>query len=180
MGESLARRWKAVRELREQWGVPFDLLDRVMGRVAGTIARRAEKEIWQDSAANHASDAYYQQLAGRSSGVLHRQLVDAFQEQLARFQTEDQSGDAEKRARALSILAKTLETLAEIGMKLDTYGNQGAGLENGQPVGSLSGPQASETQELDRQLTALIGNLVRDGENTDPFGDGDTAKGTSG
>lgn len=180
MGESLTRRWNAVRELREQWAVPFNLLDRVMGRMAGTCARRAEKENWQGPAtADLVADANCQHLAGSSSMGLHRQLAETFQEQLDRFQTEDQSSDAEKRARALSILAKTLESIAAIGTKLDTHANQGAGLENGQSGGSLSGSQASDTQELDRQLTALIANLVRDGENTNSFGNGGAAEGAS-
>ena len=162
-----------MRELRERWGIPLDLLDQIMGRVAGTCARKAEEESWLVFSAAPGVDS--RPLTTTSSGALHGQIVEAFQEQLERFQRDDQSPDAEKRARALSILAKTLESIAAIGMKMETHAGQNSGRENGQSDAFHSGTQPGDAEELDRQLTALIGNLAQDGEDAEPAGSGGNA-----
>lgn len=95
---------------------------------------------------------------------LFRQLVSVFAEQLARFRKEDPVGNEETRAKALAVLAKTLESITAVGIKLNAVGaaqidpqHQGAGI-----VGS--GSKANDTAELDRHLTQLVGNLVQAGK----------------
>ena len=96
---------------------------------------------------------------------LFRQLAAVFADQLNRFQSEQQTGDAEKRARALSVLAKTLESIIAVGLKLNAVG--ASNLDPSTPAGAgdlVVGSQANGTAELDRQLLQLVGNLVQAGE----------------
>ena len=103
--------------------------------------------------------------AGETRPDLYAQIVDAFQGQLARFRDEEQSPDAEKRAKALAILAKTLETIAVIGTKLPGNPVASLGHQQGAFSDSNCGSEAGDTAELDRQLKELIDQLEESGEN---------------
>ena len=95
---------------------------------------------------------------------LFRQLITVFAAQLERFQNEEPVGDVEKRARALSVLAKTLESITAIGIKLNAVGAANFDPNaNGNP-GMEPQSKANDVAELDRHLAQLVSNLVQTGE----------------
>ncbi|MEP1206716.1 MAG: hypothetical protein ABJM29_07585 [Rhizobiaceae bacterium] len=109
---------------------------------------------------------------------LHDKLIAIFGHQLDRFESggggrggdDNDDGaadgvvDVEQAAKALAILAKTLESIAAVSIKL---GN-GLGKSNPQQSGNSNDPHSrsstTEREELDRQLTKLVGDLVQTGE----------------
>ena len=151
MSETIARKLLAARTLHEVWNAPFDLLDQVLGRVAGSVQRKSLEEGWASSG-----------LA--SAAPLHRQLIEIFDGELGRFDCDQQCSDVEKRARALSVLAKTLETIAAVGAKLAVNSADRNNKQNGRSDDAQDSSHAGTIEDLDRQLAQLVGNLVSDGE----------------
>jgi hypothetical protein len=154
MSDILARKWIAARTLHEVWSAPFGLLDEVLGRSDGSVKQRALGEGWVNAAP-----------VSRGVPALHGQLTAIYSEQLVRFQGDEQSPDAEKRARALSILAKTLESITAAGTKMTDF----SGGTKNQPDGNHGDfgcePRADGTAELDRQLAQLVANLAQEGKD---------------
>jgi len=93
-----------LRELFEQFGVPLDKLAKAgrMG-VAGLTAL-AEAEDWAHS--------------GSVQELLQRTILECRHHVLALRDADGDEGRQEKQARALSVLAKTLETLVQVERRL--------------------------------------------------------------
>ena len=154
MSEVLARKWLAARALHEMWRAPFELLDQILGRVAGSVEKQARDEGW-----SHNDPVNW------SVAELHSQLTTIFGNQLARFQSDEQSSDAEKRARALSILAKTLESIAAAAIKVEAFPGGAHNHHDGNSEATVSGSPTAGTAELDRQLTELVAHLAQAGQD---------------
>jgi hypothetical protein len=154
MSDILARKWLAARVLHEQWRAPFELLDQIMGRATGSVEKNARLESWSDGG-----------LDNRSVSELHAQLATVFGDQLERFQKDEQSPDAEKRARALSILAKTLESIAAASIKIRAFPGDTYNYQDGNSEAAVSGSPTAGTAELDRQLTELVTRLAQTGQD---------------
>lgn len=103
---------------------------------------------------------------------LHGKLVVIFGEQLDRFKNSSGSNDIEQAAKALAILAKTLESIASVSIKLGSNG----GVNRPQKPGGVNERQselpAAGSQELDRQIIQLVEGLVEAGENDGISGTG--------
>ena len=96
---------------------------------------------------------------------LHTKLVVIFGEQLDRFKSEGGVGDVEQAAKALSILAKTLESIAAVSIKLGGTMGQHHTQRSGGAHDALSQSRAGGIQELDRQIVQLVEGLVQAGED---------------
>lgn len=144
---SAARKWSVARELHEKWNVPHELLDRVLGRAAGACQRKAGEDGWAAS-------------GPASAAPLHRQLVVLFEGQLSGFDADEQSRDVEKRARALQMLAKTLESIAAVGAKLAELSGEVNNTQNGRANDPNSPAEPGRIQDLDDQLAKLVDNLA--------------------
>ena len=105
MSTSLPERYALLRELFEQFGVPIAKLARVSKLSVDRIRRTAELARWSPAGSARA----LLDRAGRECAVHLEQL-----------QSDDiDESKQEKRARALSVLAKTVETLVQVEERLD-------------------------------------------------------------
>ena len=87
---------------------------------------------------------------------LFRQLVSVFAEQLNRFQSDEPAGDEEKRARALAVLAKTLESITAMGIKLNVVGAADFDPNTTDSDGLVARSQASDTAQLVSNLVQAV------------------------
>ncbi len=99
---------------------------------------------------------------------LHTKLVVIFGQQLDRFHSEGGAGDVEQAARALAILAKTLESIAAVSVKLGGPAGKNHNYHSGGSNEVFSRSNSGGSQELDRQLTQLVKDLVDTGEVSAP------------
>ena len=153
--QSMERR-VALRVLHEKFAVPFDYLETLTGYARSTLDALKAEEGWK---------------TGISVDALAVQLAEAFEAQLARLETTDfDPALEEKRVRALSAMAKTLETITQMETKLNFKGAQN--LESGNQAkydqASLDGDRILQ---LDVQIEAAIAALARD---ADTQGNSDT------
>ncbi|MEM9732591.1 MAG: hypothetical protein AAF903_03775 [Pseudomonadota bacterium] len=94
----------ALRQLFEHWGVPVELLARVSSLTLGTINGLIAKEAW----VFHAGPA-----------PLQAELMNAYGKQLKAME-DDTETCPEKRARALGGLAKVLESITTVSVRLSS------------------------------------------------------------
>ena len=157
----------AAGRLYEFWHVPVDLLATVIGVEAAEIEEWVTEQGWQrrDSSAAEcsASDLY-----SRFIGVFADQLNQHFrhgggegggERAAGKNNTIKNRADMEKQARALAGLAKALDIIVGVGQKLGNPNGKGHLSPHDSPLGTPSG--SGGTEELDRQLTKLLENLVR-------------------
>ena len=145
MGAIAHRKWAALRALHEDWGAPLSLLEGLMERGGSSVTSRAFKEGWTE---------------GGSVAGLHSRLMRVLFAQIERLENPPESIDEEKRARALSGTAKTLESVAGIAAKLKT-----AGMGNNlQPTGRTNeiceDVDAGRREEIDQNLARLLEGLT--------------------
>ncbi|MEE9314641.1 MAG: hypothetical protein V3V02_08320 [Rhizobiaceae bacterium] len=151
MGESASRKRAALRVLHEQWNVPLEALLEI-GRYTETSLRGiAAREGWA---------------LGHSTASMQARLIEAFEKQMLRFSKDDgENTCGEQKARALSIMAKTLESIAVVGGRIATTRNltlAGEQKQSGNKAADESKPplDANRTADLDRQLAELVQNLT--------------------
>lgn len=152
MSVDASRRWMAARVLHEDWQVPLAQLNAVLGYRPGAAERRCKAENWK---------------SGGSIARLRARLIDVFDHQLAQFEPTGETLDLEKECRALSVLAKTLESL----VASDVQNRKGANEQHQDDQAAMRRKESADdsahrlaantTADLDRQLTTLIGNLAQ-------------------
>lgn len=147
MSVSASRKLLAVRQLHEHWNVPLDILGNATGLKVKRLEDRAARECWQTS---------------HSAGSLLTKLISVFHQQLEQFSLgASNEGCEEKRARALSILAKTLESVATVGVKTSTtQASHEAESKRTELDEQPNSDDANRTAELDRQLAELVQKLT--------------------
>ena len=154
----------AARRLFEYWHVPAELLAEVVGVKPDVIEQWAESENWRRRDGSSAAC---------SAGDLYNRFIAVFAAQLDQYRDPVEGSDMEKQARALSGLAKALEIITAVGIKLGATTGKGSSAFNGTGMGSAS--DGAGTEELDRELTKLLQNLIGE-EPLDPVpGAGDRA-----
>ncbi len=153
MSNTAAKKWAAARTLHEGWQAPLELLNRVLGHQPGAAERRCIAENWKSIT---------------SVARLRERLIEVFESQLDQFGSAGGELDLEKSSRAISVLAKTLEIIVASDALTENLG--GAEQRASSPathrkakIDDLAPPSSTaSTAELDRQLTALVGNLVQE------------------
>ncbi|NKB51657.1 MAG: hypothetical protein GKR97_05450 [Rhizobiaceae bacterium] len=126
----------------------------------------SEQRVGMLSAEQSEGDPTLDRGKSATASDLHAKLVVIFGQQLDRFESEGGAGDVEQAAKALAILAKTLESIAAVSVKL------GCGVEEKYNHGSggtneiLSRSNSGGSQELDRQLIQLVKDLAEAGESS--------------
>ena len=156
MSERAKLRWAALRELHEDWGTPLELLQRATKPQSNDIEKRALVEGWN---------------VHQSTRGLYTQLIETFENQLTKFRGARSEGDDEKGARALSIMAKTLETIVTTEAKLKQVSQKQSDPKNGALDETTSNrgtdddrntiSSADRTSEIDKALTRLVDGLVQ-------------------
>lgn len=144
MGVIAQRKWAALRMLHEDWGAPLQLLEEVMERGDGTVTNRAAREGWME---------------GSTILGLHARLVRVIVSQIDRFAAAPENGDEEKRARALSMMAKTLELVAATTQKINTVSGENNAQQHGRPDESSHELDAARREEIHRELARLVEGL---------------------
>lgn len=146
MSGSASRKLLAVRQLHENWNAPLHLLCEAATLKLDCLQARAAKEKW---------------LSSHTAASMLTKLLDVFDQQMNRLaQQIDDEVCAEKRARALSVLAKTLESIAAVGARLSvTQTNEDRNVKRVEADYETAGVDPNRTAELDRQLAALVQNL---------------------
>ena len=142
-----AERRTALRVLYEHFGVPFPYLEALTGYARSTLDGLKRAEGWQ---------------RGISVDALSAQLAAAFERQLQRLQDADfDESLEEKRVRALSAMAKTLETIAQVDVKTTIKGasNLESGNKTQHDQASLDGDRLLQ---LDVEIEAAIAALAQD------------------
>ena len=144
MGEKATRKWEAVRILYEDWQVPVELLHQAINVSCRSIDNRALKDGWH-----------------RSNSLKHIgiHLIELVNNQLTNLNDRQSSLDEEKQARAVSVIAKTLDSIATLMAKSEGDAPQTLIKESGKRNEPNSDDGTNRTEELDRQLTALIKGL---------------------
>ena len=153
MSNTAAKKWAAARTLHEGWQAPLELLNRVLGHQPGAAERRCIAENWKSIT---------------SVARLRERLIEVFESQLDQFGSAGGELDLEKSSRAISVLAKMLEIIVASDALTENLG--GAEQRASSPathrkakIDDLAPPSSTaSTAELDRQLTALVGNLVQE------------------
>ncbi|MEE9376091.1 MAG: hypothetical protein V3V04_07120 [Rhizobiaceae bacterium] len=150
MGESALRKRAALRELHEDWNVPLEQLSKVSSISLKTLTSNALREGWRPR---------------RSAISIQGRFIEIFEQELQRFATiRDEDCNEEKRARALSTLAKALEAIAIVEGRV--WNNSTAQTtetqkdRNSKPDETLSKIDPNRTADLDRQLAELVQNLT--------------------
>ena len=154
----------AARRLYEYWHVPAELLAEVVGVKPDDIEQWAEPENWRRRDGSSAAC---------SAGDLYNRFIAVFAAQLDQYRDPVEGSDMEKQARALSGLAKALEIITAVGIKLGATTGKGSSAFNGTGMGSGSG--GTGTEELDRELTKLLQNLIGEKSVGPVSGAGDEA-----
>ena len=144
MGVVAQRRWAALRALHEDWGVPLPLLEKVTERGEATVTSRAKRDGWVE---------------GNTLSGLHARLVRVIVAQMDRFETSDENIDEEKRARALSVIAKTLETVMATSEKLETNSGEFSMQNSGRPDEFSPELDAAGREAIHSELARLVEGL---------------------
>ncbi len=139
-----------MRRLHEQWNVPLALLAEVGGLALSTLETIVNKEGWK---------------CAHSTASMQTKLIEVFEEHLVRYSTKDEKeGGEEKRARALSILAKAMESMAVVDVKLmaaqpNKYTGEKQINRKDAPDEQNFQFDPERTAALDQQLAELVQNL---------------------
>ncbi|MEL7273039.1 MAG: hypothetical protein AAGK33_06330 [Pseudomonadota bacterium] len=147
------RKRAAVKALFEQWGVPVELLARASSLAQSTIKNLIVNEQW----VTHAGPA-----------PLQAELMGVYREHLAAMQ-EDAEICPEKKARALGVLAKTLESITAMSVRLGaaqakTSGDAPSNAQSNNDLGSDADQFGSEAQRmahLDGEFAKLLEGLEK-------------------
>lgn len=99
-----APRIAAIRRLVEEWGVPVPTISVVSGLAESTIGRLIDKDDW---------------VPFRGPADLQNELMVVFRKYLKTAEKNDEICP-EKSARALGVLAKTLESIMAMNVRLTT------------------------------------------------------------
>ena len=95
---------------------------------------------------------------------LCRQFAKVVAQQIALFEAGDASAGDEKRAGALLVLAKVLDSTVTTILKSNAAGAVDLDSASNGTGGLATGSKAGDTAELDRQLAQLVSNLVQAGK----------------
>ena len=134
---SAAEKWPALRIMHEEYGVPLDVLKPLA--------------ICED---RHFETATAGWRFGASSRTMLTRMSAVAERQLAHFQNSAEAQCDEKSARALAVMAKTLETIANIEERLGMEQNR---------KGNAHGDDTREDDERDAiaaDLEAQLAELV--------------------
>ncbi len=148
MGERALKKWEAVRALYEVWGAPIDLLCDACGVRLETLQERKVHGQWKQ---RDPAAAVYSRL---SQVLLH---------QIEQLNEMNEPENSDKHARALSLMSKSLESLATLGVRYginigEENSNHHAG--SSQPS-TIAGPQ--RTFALDQKLARFLEEFGEEG-----------------
>lgn len=147
MGDAALKRWMAIRQLYENWGVPFDILSLATALKQPSLKRKASSEGW---------------FASSGAAALHASMARSFEDQLDRLNDPNSGLDEEKRTRALSLMAKALEPIVGIASKVGVKSKTDTS--DNQKESGTDGPDAqrdaNRVAELDNQIEALVKGLA--------------------
>lgn len=133
---SAPEKWAALRRMHEGFGVPLDVLEPLAACSPEHFRSRVALERWQN---------------GSTSSTLLTRLSAAAEEQLGHFADLGENACEEKRARALSVMAKTLDTITTIEERLAVQGPD-ANTEGRERDDGIDGGRLAE---YERQIAAL-------------------------
>jgi len=130
-------KWSALRCLHEQFGVPLEVLAPLTGCSWKHFINKVRQEGWK---------------SGVTAQTMLVRLSEAIDRQLLHFQAVEADAFDEKQARALTAMAKTLETITAIEKRLadDSRGNE----RNKQTGGADAERQGAGA--LEAELSALV------------------------
>ena len=149
MGSNAEEKWALMRVLYEHHAVSLDMISKIAGAGPGFVERTAIAQHWRP---------------GANGSVGHARLAKALDEQLCRLQSgaADEMAE-EKRARTMSIMAKTLESLTAMETRLINSGEQKDKKES-PPPDEATTLDAERLLQLDVELEKAIGALVDEGQ----------------
>ncbi len=150
MGESAVRKRAVLRRLHEQWNVPLSVLAEMEILKSETLLILANKQGWKRA---------------HSTASIQAKLIEVLEQHLVRYScSDDEEGGEEKRARALSVLAKALESLATVDVRLNSVLQLNKSGKTKTDRKDTPDEQSFQfdperTAHLDQQLAELVQNL---------------------
>ena len=150
MGESAVRKRAVLRRLHEQWNVPLSILAELGILKPETLQLLANKQGWKQA---------------HSTASIQSKLIEVLEQHLVRYSCfDEEEGGEEKRARALSVLAKAMESLAAVDVRLSSVqrsNTSGKTKSNRKDTPDEQSFQfdPERTAHLDQQLAELVQNL---------------------
>ncbi len=144
------REWQILRVLHENWAVPIVLLAELSGESLAAFSERVLHENW------HVKNAVI--------GLQRRlsQIVDGQMMQLGADQTAQ--SDLDKSTRAIAAIAKTMESLANVALKLDAIEERTLDQLKSEIDDVKKQISTDDTFALDHKIEALVNGLETDGK----------------
>ncbi len=139
-----------MHRLHEQWNVPLTVLAELGILKFETLQLMASRESWKQA---------------HSTASMQAKLIEVFEQHLVRYTgSDEEEGGEEKRARALSILARAMESMASVDVKLNSI--QQSNISGTTKTNRKDPPDEQNfqfdperTAHLDQQLAELVQNL---------------------
>ena len=148
MAPNAEREWQILRVLHENWEVPIILLVELSNESVVDFNNRVQLEKWQPK--NSVIG-----LQKRLSQIVDRQLL-----LLSEDQTEQL--DLEKTNRTIAAVAKTMESLANVALKLDAMEERTLGQLKSEIDDVKHQSSTDDTLALDHKIEALVDGLETD------------------
>jgi len=151
MALTAERRWDILRVLYEEWEAPMILLAELSGKELSTFNERIQDQNWQIK---------------NSTIGLHRQLSEIVKNKIQEIGTPKCVDlDLEKSSRAIGVLAKTMESVANVALKLNDMEQRTVSNMKSEIDDAKHSMQADNTFELDQKLEALVTGFETEGNS---------------
>ncbi len=139
------RKCQVLRVLYEHWAAPIALLAELSGEDIAAFNAHVRQENWQVKNAVVG-------LQRRLSEIVDAQMVQLSEEQAAQ-------PDLEKSARAIPAIAKTMESLANVALKLGAMEERTLDQLKSEIDDVKNQSTTDDTLALDHKIEALVGGL---------------------
>ena len=145
------REWQILRVLHENWAVPIALLAELSSDNLVAFNERASNENWQIK---------------NSVIGLQRRLGEIVDRQMLQL-SGDQSAqpDLDKSTRAIAAIAKTMESLANVALKLDAIEERVLDQLKSEIDDVKKQTSTDDTFALDHKIEALVSGLETGGKS---------------
>ena len=157
MALTAEREWQILRVLYENWEAPLYVLAELSGKTSAEFDNRVQAENWQIK--NSVIG-----LQRRLGQIVDRQLALLSEEQAAEL-------DLEKSNRAIAAVAKTMESLANVAMKLEAMEEKKLDQLKSEIDDVKNQNATDDTFALDHKIEALVGGFETHAKSVEGHGD---------